>query len=49
MSSPLALRYGLQLSLLERLFDHDAYKKGVGQLCKTLLTENYRSHPEVGW
>lgn len=40
-------RYGLHVSLLERLFDHEAYNSGVGQLCKTLLTENHRSHAHV--
>ena len=45
---PLPCRYGLHVSLLERLFDHEAYGSGVGQLCKTLLTENHRSHAHVG-
>ena len=42
--SSLARKYNLHLSLLERLYDHEAYDNGVGQLCKTLLTENHRSH-----
>ena len=45
--SPLAHKYNLHLSLLERLYDHEAYDNGVGQLCKTLLTENHRSHELV--
>ena len=45
--SPLARKYNLHLSLLERLYDHEAYDNGVGQLCKTLLTENHRSHQLV--
>ena len=47
--SDIAKKYGLQISLLERLYDHEAYDTGVGQLCKTLLTENHRSHQQVGW
>ena len=49
-SPPLPLlpsRYGLHVSLLERLFDHEAYSSGIGRLCKTLLTENHRSHEHV--
>lgn len=42
--SSIARKYGLHVSLLERLFDLEAYESGVGQLCKTLLTENHRSH-----
>lgn len=42
--SDIARKYGLHVSLLERLYDLDAYESGVGQLCKTLLTENHRSH-----
>lgn len=45
--SDLARKYGLHVSLLERLYDHEAYDSGVGQLCKTLLTENHRSHQHV--
>lgn len=45
--SSLAKKYSLHLSLLERLYDHEAYDNGVGQLCKTLLTENHRSHQLV--
>lgn len=45
--SDLARKYGLHVSLLERLYDHEAYDSGVGQLCKTLLTENHRSHQQV--
>ena len=47
--SPLARKYNLHLSLLERLYDHEAYDNGVGQLCKTLLTENHRSHQLVSF
>lgn len=42
--SDIARKYGLHVSLLERLYDLDAYESGAGQLCKTLLTENHRSH-----
>lgn len=42
--SDIARKYGLHISLLERLYDLEAYESGVGQLCKTLLTENHRSH-----
>jgi hypothetical protein len=45
--SPIARKYGLHVSLLERLYDHEAYNSGVGQLCKTLLTENHRSHAHI--
>ena len=45
--SHIARKYGLHVSLLERLYDHDAYDSGVGLLCKTLLTENHRSHQQV--
>ncbi len=45
--SPIARKYGLHVSLLERLYDHKAYDVGVGMLCKTLLTENHRSHAQV--
>ena len=45
--STLARKYNLHLSLLERLYDHEIYDNGVGQLCKTLLTENHRSHQSV--
>ena len=53
--SEIARRYSLHVSLLERLYDMEAYESGVGQLCKTLLTENHRSHhlvrsrARVGW
>ena len=47
MYSDLARKYGLHVSLLERLYDHETYDSGVGQLCKTLLTENHRSHQQV--
>ncbi len=46
--SPIARKYGLHVSLLERLYDYVAYDSGVGMLCKTLLTENHRSHSQVG-
>ena len=42
--SKIARKYGLHVSLLERLYDSEAFESGVGQLCKTLLTENHRSH-----
>ena len=51
--SDIARKYGLHVSLLERLYDLEAYDSGIGQLCKTLLTENHRSHrlvsPFIPW
>ena len=46
--SDIARKYGLHVSLLERLYDSEVFESGVGQLCKTLLTENHRSHHLVG-
>ena len=45
--SSIARKYGLHVSLLERLYDHEAYVSGMGLLCKTLLTENHRSHQQA--
>ena len=46
--SPKAHECGLQISLLERLYDHDVYtSEGPMQSCKTLLAENRRSHHNV--
>eukprot|EP00731_Ephydatia_muelleri_P025024 Em0017g107a len=47
--SPMARKYGLQQSLLERLFDSDMYKKDspLSQYCKVQLTENYRSCEKI--
>ncbi len=45
--SPIARKYGLQISLLERLYDDKAYDSGMGMFCKILLIENHRSHPQV--
>ena len=45
--SDIAQKYQFDISLLERLFEYKAYNTGVGATCKTLLTENYRSHPTV--
>ena len=47
--SEIARKYRLNLSLLERLFDHPAYtgtlvtEIALHTTCKTLLTENHRS------
>jgi len=45
--SAIARKYGLHISLLERLYDHEVYDSGVGTLCRTLLTENHRSQEKV--
>ena len=46
--SPKAHQCGLQISLLERLYDHDVYaSEGPMRSCKTLLTENRRSDYNV--
>ena len=45
--SDLARQYGLHVSLLVRLYDHEAYDSGMGQLCKTLLTKIHRTHQQV--
>ena len=45
--SDIARKYNLHLSLLERLFDADVYETEMGRLCKTVLTENHRSHQVV--
>lgn len=45
--SAIARKYNLHVSLLERLYDLDVYCSGVGEQCKTLLTENHRSHQQV--
>ena len=45
--SPLARKYGLHISLLERLYHTNAYFDGIGKLCKTMLEENHRTHPTV--
>jgi len=50
--SPLALKYGLDKSLLERLVGENIYErdKKTGQYnnrCITKLTQNYRSHPDI--
>ena len=47
VSSPIAKRYGLHVSLLERLYDDDLYKSGKGLHCRSHLTENHRSHEKV--
>jgi len=46
--SDIARKYNLHLSLLERLFDAEVYESELGRLCKTVLTENHRSHQLVG-
>ena len=45
--SSVAEAHGLRTSLLERLYDHKVYNTGDGQSCKTLLSENHRSHHKV--
>ena len=45
--SLIAKRNCFHISLLERLYDHAVYESGSAEQCRTLLTENYRSRPEV--
>ena len=45
--SPIARKHGLNISLLERLYDLDLYASGSGLKCKVNLTDNHRSHPKV--
>ena len=45
--SPYAKKYGLDVSLIERLCDDDVYSKGPTLRCKVHLTENHRSHYDV--
>ena len=45
--SPIARKHGLNVSLLERLYDLDMYASGTGLKCKVNLTDNHRSHPKV--
>ena len=46
--SPIAKHNCFHITLLERLYDHDIYRSSENaEQCRTLLTENYRSHPEV--
>jgi superfamily I DNA and/or RNA helicase len=45
--SQLARKYGLDRSLLERLYDDAMYKKGIGISCCVELNENRRSHKDV--
>ena len=45
--SPIAKHNCFHITLLERLYDHDIYQSESAEQCRTLLTENYRSHPEV--
>ena len=47
--SETAKEYGLKKSLLERFHDHAEYSTEMGQLCKVVLTANYRSHPQVNY
>jgi hypothetical protein len=45
--SQLARKYGLDRSLLERLYDDAMYKKGIGISCCVELNENRRSHKDI--
>ena len=45
--SPIAKYNGFHKPLLERLYDCDIYRSDNAEQYRTLLTENYRSHPEV--
>ncbi|TRY87279.1 hypothetical protein DNTS_028207 [Danionella cerebrum] len=51
LSSPFAIKYGLDLSLLERLVTHNKLyqkgKEGYNNRYITKLLENYRSHPSI--
>ncbi|XP_011406766.2 PREDICTED: probable helicase with zinc finger domain [Amphimedon queenslandica] len=45
--SQIAKRYGLNVSLLERLFDLEYYLTGLGGDCRISLTQNHRSHEQI--
>ena len=45
--SSIARKYGLHISLLERLYESDVYLSAPSKNCKVLLTENHRSHQQV--
>ena len=47
--SSIARKYGLHISLLERLYDSEVYLKPLTKNCKVLLTENHRSHQQVSF
>ncbi|XP_077997664.1 putative helicase MOV-10 [Glandiceps talaboti] len=48
LRSPLAIKYGLAKSLLERLMeDSKVYKRPYNANILTKLVRNYRSHPEI--
>ncbi len=48
--SPFAKKYGLDVSLLERLHSTELYKdNGLGAKCKIKLSENHRSHYDVSF
>ena len=42
-----AKKYGLDISLLERLYSEELYNTDLGMKCKTKLLENHRSHYDV--
>ena len=45
--STYAKKYGLDVSLLERLYNDELYNSGLGINCKIKLSENHRSHYDV--
>ena len=45
--STIAKKYGLDTSLLERLYYDESYTRGKGLVCKIQLTDNHRSHADV--
>ena len=45
--SPYAKKYGLDVSLLERLYSEELYNNELGTRCKIKLSENHRSHYDV--
>ena len=45
--STIARKYGLDTSLLERLYYDESYTRGKGLVCKIQLTDNHRSHADV--
>lgn len=42
-----AKKYGLDISLLERLYSEELYDTDLGMKCKIKLLENHRSHHDV--
>ena len=45
--STLAIKYGLNISLLERLMNMNLYSKEYNEKCITKLVKNFRSHESL--